>query len=185
MTQFIRITKTLLVFAFAALAISAPRPALAAGHGLDEDAKAALKALYDATPAAKALGDKARGILVFPNIVKAGFIIGGQGGDGVMFKKGKPAGYYNSAALSVGLQAGVQSFGYAIFFMTDSSLGQIQKADGWEVGLAPGIVIVDAGMAKNISTTTTQSNIYAFIFDQKGLMAGAGLQGQKITRISR
>ena len=185
MKSYSAFTRTLALIAIAAIAMVELRPALAAEHGLEQDARAALKSLYESTPSAKALGEKAKGILVFPNIVKAGFIVGGQGGDGVMLQKGKVAGYYNSAAASVGLQAGAQSFGYAVFFMTDSSLNQIQKASGWEVGLAPGIVIVDAGTAKNVSTTTTQPNIYAFIFDQKGLMAGAGMQGMKITKISK
>jgi lipid-binding SYLF domain-containing protein len=93
-------------------------------------------------------------------------------------------GYYNTVAASYGLQAGIQKFGYALFFMSDSALQYLDKSDGWEIGVGPSIVIVDAGVAKTLSTTTARKEIYAFIFSQKGLMAGLGLQGSKITRIN-
>jgi lipid-binding SYLF domain-containing protein len=161
-------------------------PALSASMpSLDRDAAAALKSLYDKTPAARALGAKASGILVFPRIVKAGFVVGGQGGDGVLLKGGKTVGYYNTGALSIGLQAGAQSFGYVLFFMSDSALEYLKNTNGWEIGVGPSIVIVDSGLARSLSTTTAQSDIYAFFFDQKGLMAGAGLQGTKITPLDR
>src|SRR6185295_9456143 len=100
-------------------------------------------------------------------------------------QKGKIVGYYNTGALSVGLQAGAQQYGYALFFMSDSALQYLKNTSGWEIGVGPSIVIVDSGMAKNLSTTTAHADIYAFIFDQKGLMAGAGLQGSKITPLDR
>jgi lipid-binding SYLF domain-containing protein len=159
-------------------------PAAAASSQLDSEARAALKALYNNTPAARALGEKASGILVFPSVVKAGFVVGAQGGDGVLFKGGKNAGYFNTTALSFGLQAGAQKFGYVLFLMSDSAMQYLANANGWELGVGPSIVIVDSGMAKNLSTTTAHSDIYAFIFEQKGLMAGAGLQGAKITKLA-
>jgi lipid-binding SYLF domain-containing protein len=100
-----------------------------------------------------------------------------------LFKKGRTAGYYNIAAASYGLQAGVQSFSYALFFMDDASLNYLDRSGGWEIGVGPSIVVVDAGMAKSLTTTTAKSGVYAYIFSQKGLMAGLGLQGSKITRI--
>ena len=153
--------------------------------GLDKEAMAALQSLYAKTPAARALGDKAKGILVFPKITKAGLVVGGQGGDGALIQKGKVVGYYNTGAVSVGFQAGVQQYGYALFLMSDSALQYLKNSNGWELGVGPSIVIVDAGAAKNLSTTTAHDDIYAFIFDQKGLMAGAGLQGSKITPLDR
>jgi len=153
--------------------------------GLDKDALAALQSLYAKTPAARALGDKAQGILVFPKVTKAGLIVGGQGGDGALIQKGKVVSYYNTGAVSVGLQAGAQQYGYALFLMSDSALQYLKNSNGWELGVGPSIVVVDAGAAKNLSTTTAHSDIYAFIFDQKGLMAGAGLQGAKITPLDR
>ena len=97
--------------------------------------------------------------------------------------KGRTVGYYNSLAASYGLQAGVQSFGYALFFMNKEALAYLDRSEGWEIGVGPSIVIVDAGAAKSLTTTTAKDDVYAFTFDQKGLMAGLGIQGSKITRI--
>jgi lipid-binding SYLF domain-containing protein len=154
-----------------------------ADDGFDADAKAALQKLYDSEPAAKLIGEKAKAVLVFPNIVKAGFIVGAQYGEGVLLIDGKVTAHYNSVAASYGLQAGVQAFGYAMFLMTDNALQYLHKSDGWELGVGPSIVIVDKGKAKSLTTTTLQDDVYAFIFDQKGLMAGLGLQGSKITKL--
>jgi lipid-binding SYLF domain-containing protein len=152
---------------------------------LDQDAQGALKSLYGSAPAAKALADKAIAVLVFPEIRKAAFLVGAQGGDGVLFEKGQPSGYYNSGALSVGMQAGAQSYGYALFFVRPEDLAYLKSSNGWSLGAGPSLVVADAGMAKDVSTLTGQSGVYAFIFDQKGLMGGMGLVGQKITRIER
>jgi len=161
------------------------RSALAASASeINAKATAALQTLYNQAPDAKTLGKEAKGILVFPDIVKAGFIIGGQYGDGALRKRGKTVGYYRSLAASYGLQAGVQSFGYALFFMDDASLRYLEKSEGWEIGTGPSVVVLDKGFGKNLSSTTLQKGIYAFIFSQKGLMAGIGLQGSKITRIT-
>ena len=84
-----------------------------------------------------------------------------------------------------GLQAGIQKFGYALFFMTDSTLSYLNKSDGWELGVGPSIVVVDVGAAGSLTTTTAKSDVYAFFFSQKGLMAGIGLQGTKITKINK
>ncbi len=89
------------------------------------------------------------------------------------------------AGLLVGLPAGAQSFGYALFFMTDSALKYLDKSGGWEVGTGPSVVIVDEGTARALTTTTAKSDVYAFFFDQKGLMAGLGLQGSQISRIKK
>jgi lipid-binding SYLF domain-containing protein len=104
--------------------------------------------------------------------------------DAGVAKNGRTVAYYNTVAASYGLQAGVQSFSYALFFMTDDALKYLDKSEGWEVGVGPSIVVVDAGAAKSLTTTTAKSDVYAFIFDQKGLMAGLGLQGSKITKIN-
>ena len=151
---------------------------------IERDSRAALAKLYKTTPAAKALGKKAKAILVFPSILKAGLIVGGQGGNGVLLVDGKAVAYYNIAAASYGLQAGVQEFGYAMFLMTDSARSYMDKSDGWEVGVGPTVVVVDAGAAKSLTTTTAKDDVYAFIFSQKGLMSGLGIQGSKITRIN-
>src|SRR6185369_15528820 len=162
---------------------AAVRPAWA--DEIDDDAAAALRSLYDRTPSARVLGDKAAAILVFPNIVKAGFLVGAQFGEGTLFRGGRKVANYRSVAGSYGFQAGVQTFGYAMFLMTPAAVEYLDKSGGWEVGVGPSVVVLDEGAAKTLTTTTMQSDVYAFVFDQKGLMAGAGIQGSKITRINR
>ena len=142
----------------------------------------ALHRLYEGNSKARVIGDKAVAVLVFPDVYKAGFMVGAQTGNGVLFKDGKVAGYYNSSAASYGLQAGVQKFSYALFFMDTDSLHYLNKSGGFEVGGAPSLVVVDEGFSSSLSTTTLQKGIYAFFFGQKGLMAGIGLQGTKISQ---
>jgi lipid-binding SYLF domain-containing protein len=151
---------------------------------INRDAKASLDKLYKHTPGSKALADKAVGVLVFPSIVKGGFIIGGPFGDGALRKNGKSVAYYRSLAASYGFQAGVQAFGYVLFFMDKASLQYLDNTAGFELGVGPSLVVLDAGFGKNLSTTTLQKGIYAIIFDQKGLMGGMGIQGTKITKIN-
>jgi lipid-binding SYLF domain-containing protein len=150
---------------------------------IDRDVDNALEKLFTGSPAAKNLAPAAKGILVFPNVVKGGLIVGGQYGKGALRMGGKTAGYYNTAAASYGLQAGVQSFGYAMYLMTDAALKYLKESAGWEVGVGPSIVVVDEGVARSLSTTTAKDDVYVFFFDQKGLMAGLGIQGSKITQI--
>ena len=150
---------------------------------IDRDVTAALSDLYASEPEAKELGNKAKAILVYPDVLKAGLIIGGQYGEGALRMGDKTIGYYNTVAASYGLQAGAQSFGYAMFLMNDEALQHLQESDGWEIGTGPSIVVVDKGAAGALTTTTLQDDIYAFFFDQEGLMAGLGLQGTKITQI--
>jgi lipid-binding SYLF domain-containing protein len=124
----------------------------------------------------------AKGILVFPSVKKAGFIVGGQFGEGALREGGKTVGYYKTTAASFGLQAGGQKFGYAMFFMTDSALKYLKSSSGWEVGVGPSVVVVDEGVARSLTTTTARSDVYVFFFNQKGLMAGLGIQGSKISQ---
>jgi len=169
-----------------AVGSTVPRPASAASAAeLARESGAALNQLYARTASARVLGQKAKGILVFPAIYKAGFMFGGQIGEGALRKNGRVVAYYNSVAASYGFQAGVQKFGYALFFMSDAALDQLDSTRGFEVGVGPSLVVVDAGMGKSITSNTITSDVYAFIFDQKGLMAGVGIQGSKITRIDK
>jgi lipid-binding SYLF domain-containing protein len=161
------------------------RVALAASASeIDRNATEALRTLYANAPGAQDLAAQAKGVLIFPNIVKGGFIVAGQYGDGALRKKGKTVEYYRSIAASYGLQAGVQSFGYALLFMDDESLAYLEQSRGWEIGTGPSVVILDKGFGKSLSSTTLRKGVYAFIFGQKGLMAGIGLQGSKITQIT-
>ena len=181
-----KILRRLMVFlsllALVVVAIPAPSRADSAA-AINHDVTAALNQLYASSPAAKKMASTAKGILVFPNIVKGGFIIGGQFGEGALRVGGKTKGYYRSVAASYGLQAGVQQFGYALFFLSDDDLKYLKNSGGWEIGVGPSVVVVDEGMASSFTTTTARSGVYAFFFNQKGLMAGLGIQGSKITEI--
>lgn len=156
----------------------------ASASEIDAAVSRAARSLYANNSAARALRAQAMAVLIFPKIVKAGFIIGAQSGEGALRENGSTVGYYRTTAASYGLQAGVQEFGYALFFMDSSSLNYLKKSRGWEIGLGPSIVVVDEGFAKSMSSTTLQKGVYAFFFNQRGLMAGMGLQGSKITQIN-
>jgi lipid-binding SYLF domain-containing protein len=146
-------------------------------------AQTALQELYGSTPEAQALQSRAKAVVVFPDITKAGLIVGAEGGKGVMFgPDSKVLGYYRARAVSYGLQAGAQSFSEAMFLMTDPAITELTSGAGLSVGSGPSVVVVDAGAAKSLTTTTLKSDVYAFLFGQQGLMAGVGLQGQRIVR---
>ncbi len=166
------------------LSITPAGAALSAADKLDQDAKYALEKLYATVPVAKTLAQEAQGILVFPKVLKAGLMVGGQYGKGVLLVNGKTQAYYNTVAGSYGFQIGAQSFGFVMFMMTDDALEYLNKSEGWEIGVGPSVVFIDKGAAKSLTTTTGKSDIYAFIFDQSGLMAGVGIQGSKITKIN-
>ncbi len=184
--RYFHLMTILLVLALAGGALISPNQSAAATAAeINRDTKKALDILYAKSPKAKELGEKAKGVLVFPGIVKGGFLVGGQFGEGALCIDGKTTGYYNTIQLSYGYQAGLQKYGYALFLMTDSAMKWINKSDGWELGTGPSIVVMDIGAARSFSTTTLQSEIYAFFFDQKGLMGGIGLQGTKITKINK
>ena len=179
-----RLATVLVLATVTTIALNARVVLAASASEIDRNATEALETLYANTPGARDLAVQAKGILVFPNIVKGGFIIAGQYGDGALRKGGKTVGYYRSLAASYGLQAGVQSFGYVLLFMDDASLVYLDKSDGWEIGTGPSVVVLDKGVGKSLTSRTLQKGVYAFIFGQKGLMAGIGLQGSKITKIT-
>src|ERR1043166_7006404 len=167
-------------------AVTADRAVAAAtAEDLNKDADHALQMLYRTNPVAASIGKQAKAVLVFPNIVKAGLVFGGAYGEGVLMRGGRPVDYYNSFSGSWGLQAGGQSYGYALFLMNDKAVDYLNKTQGWEVGVGPTVVVVNEGVAKNLSTTTLKDDSYAFIFDQKGLMAGVSIEGTKISHIKR
>lgn len=171
---------SVLLFLLVVLITASPTSAKPAAQLREESARA-LEKLYATKPGTREIAEKAVAILVFPEVIKAGFMIGGQRGDGVLFKNGEAAGYFNTTAASYGFQAGVAKFSYALFFMDQKSLDSLYKADGFELGAAPSLVVADEGFTSDLSTKTLQKGIYAFFFGQKGLMAGVSVQGTKIT----
>jgi len=166
--------------------MSVPTTASAAtAEDLNHDSREALRNLYKTNSLAEKLSHSAKAILVFPNIVKAGLVFGGSYGEGELLEGEKTPDYYNTVSGSWGLQAGAQSYGYVVFLMTDKAVAQLHDVHGWEVGVGPTVVVVDEGVAKNLSTSTLQDDAYAFIFNQQGLMAGISLEGSKVSRIKR
>lgn len=157
----------------------------ATSEDLDRDSQSALQSLYHSNPTAERLSHSAQAILVFPTVVKAGLVFGGSYGEGELVEHAKVAGYFNSVTGSWGLQAGAQSYGYVVFLMTRKALRYVHETHGWEIGVGPTVVVVDQGMAKNLSTSTLKDDAYAFIFDQQGLMGGVSIEGTKISRIHK
>jgi len=176
-----------LVLATAAIATMSvmSQASAATAEDLDRDSQQALQTLYQTQPVAETLSKTAKGVLVFPNIVKAGLVFGGSYGEGVLLEGSKVVDYYNSVTGSWGLQIGAQSYGYAVFLMTDNAVKYLKDSKGWELGVGPTVVVVDEGVAKNLSTSSLKDDAYAFIFSQQGLMAGVSIEGTKISRIDR
>jgi len=172
-------------FFFLLLAAVAVGATQAAPKGIDEQATAALNKLYVEAPATKALGEKAKAVIVFPSVYKAALIVGGQGGNGAMFQDGRIVGHYNIGGVVAGLEAGAQTYSYALFFMSAAALERLNTAKGFEIGLDPNIVVVNAGAGANLSTTTAQRDVYGYVYGTSGLMGGVSLQGLKITRLAK
>lgn len=151
---------------------------------LASKSRGALKQLYANNSLARKLGPNAKAILVFPEITKGGFMVAGMAGNGALISPdGGIRRFYQTSGLSYGYQAGVQEYSYALFLMDDKSLADLNRDGGWEAGSSPSLVVVDQGLNPAITTGSLASGSYAFLFQPKGLMAGLGLQGSKITRI--
>ena len=188
MTNAKRIFLALMLASAAALPISVgtfDTANAATADDLNKDASQALLSLSKTNALADQISKKARGVLVFPSVVKAGLVFGGSYGEGVLKRGATVIDYYNSVSGSWGLQAGAQSYSYVVFLMNDSALDYIGKSQGWEIGVGPTVVLVNEGVAKNLSTSTLKDDAYAFIFDQEGLMAGLSIEGTKISKIQR
>lgn len=164
---------------------TAPAATAASVEDLKADANRSLQTLYRTHPFAERLSHRARAILVFPNIVKAGLVFGGAYGEGVLIEGGRADKFYNSVSASWGFQAGAQSFGYAVFLMNDRAVRYLNRTDGWEIGTGPSVVVVDEGAARNLTTSTLKDDAYAFIFNQQGLMLSVSIEGTKVSRIKR
>ncbi len=188
MTNTKRMFLALALASAAALPISAGTFATAnaaTADDLNKDASQALQLLYKTNPLADQMSKNARAVLVFPKVVKAGLVFGGSYGEGVLRRGATVIDYYNSVSGSWGLQAGAQSYSYVVFLMNDKAVDYLSNSQGWELGVGPTVVLVNEGVAKNLSTSTLKDDAYAFIFDQEGLMAGLTIEGTKISKIRR
>ncbi|MGE3477833.1 MAG: YSC84-related protein [Rhodospirillaceae bacterium] len=183
--MYLRTVFLALALAFGFVAAAAPPVQAASAANIDKDADQALSTLTKNHEIASAIAAKARAVLIFPNIVKAGLGFGGSYGEGVLRQGGKSVAYYNSVSGSFGLQIGAQTYGYVVFLMNDSAVKFLRESKGWEIGVGPTVVVVNEGVAKNLSSTTLQDDAYAFIFGQQGLMAGVSIEGSKVSKIDR
>lgn len=182
--------KSTLRAALAGLALMAAAlttaPAAYADTASEIDAKAnlALNSLLAESETARAISEKALAVLVFPDVVKAGFGVGGQYGQGALIRDGLTIGYYNVAAASFGLQIGAQSYSQFLYFMTEGALNALTTSRGFELGGDASVAMVNEGVSAEISSMTIQDPIVAFVTGQKGLMAGVTVEGSKITKIN-
>ncbi len=180
-----RIIRTLLA---AVLLSFAATPALAASkEEIDAGVKEALAELYKQSSAARDLGGKAVGILVFPKVVKGGVGIGGEFGEGALLVGGRTSGYYNTASGSIGFQLGLQQKSQVILFMTQKELDRFLKQDndGWKAGIDGSVALATLGAGGQLDTETAKKPIIGFVFSNKGLMYNLTLEGSKITRIDK
>ncbi|MCD9030232.1 hypothetical protein LDO32_00585 [Luteimonas sp. Y-2-2-4F] len=151
---------------------------------IDSAADAALQRLYENAPDARQLVRDAKGVLIFPTVVRAGFVVGGEYGRGVLRVGNQPAGYYRTAAGSLGLQAGAQSSATILLFMTDESLAKFRSSNGWTAGADATVAVAHVGANGNIDTQTAQQSVIGFVLNNAGLMAGVSLEGSRVTRIT-
>jgi lipid-binding SYLF domain-containing protein len=179
--------KALVLVAFSIFTLmAAPDPGHAASAAaIDADVRATLNRFFDRIGGARELADKSYGILVFPSVVKAGFGIGGEYGEGALMVRGRPTDYYNTVSASFGFQLGVQARSVIIMFMTPDALAQFRSTYGWKVGVDGSVAIITVGIGGSIDTNKIVSPVVGFILDPKGLMYNLTLEGTKITRINK
>ena len=150
---------------------------------IDTRASEALTQFYKLNPTPQALEQRAVGVLIFPDVTKAGVGVAGEHGNGVLQVKGKTVGYYSSTSASVGLTVGVAKRSEVIMFMTQDALDHFMKSKGWSIGADTGIAIVKAGAGGDYDSETLKKSIVGFVFGEKGLIADASLEGSKISKI--
>ncbi len=152
---------------------------------IDAKVQEAVETFYKQTGAGKQLAQKASGMLVFPEVIKAGVGIGGEYGEGALLVKGKTAAYYSTAAASIGFQLGAQIKSQIILFMNPKVLESFRKSKGWKAGVDGSVALATLGAGGEINTDTVKKPIIGFIFSNKGLMYNLTFEGSKITRLER
>lgn len=172
-------------FLAALLLVLAAAVSAASKDEIDAEVKQALQEFRNHTSAGSELSNKSAGMLVFPNVIKAGIGVGGEFGEGALVVKGKTVGYYNIAAASIGFQLGAQSRSQIVLFMNDKVLGKFRNSQGWKAGVDGSVALATLGAGGAIDTETAKQPIIGFIFSNKGLMYNLTFEGSKITRVSK
>jgi lipid-binding SYLF domain-containing protein len=152
-------------------------------HSIDAGVDSTLARLYDDANGSRELVAKARGVLVFPSVIDAGFVVGGQYGEGSLRLGGHTVGYYSTATGSIGWQAGAQSKAIIFLFMTDESLAKFRNSEGWSAGGDASVALLKIGANGNVDTGTATGQVDAFVLTNSGLMAGVTLDGTKVSRL--
>jgi lipid-binding SYLF domain-containing protein len=173
------------LFALVAIAASAPESHAASAREIDAGVHETLERFFYKVGGARELANKSVGMLVFPSVVKAGFGVGGEYGEGALLIRGRNAGYYNTISASFGFQIGVQARSVIIAFMTPQALDQFRNTAGWKVGVDGSVAIITVGVGGSIDTNKITSPVVGFILDPTGLMYNLTLEGSKISRISK
>jgi lipid-binding SYLF domain-containing protein len=175
----------LALLVLSAFTLHAPESARAASAAaIDADARVTMDKFFASVASGRELANKAEAILIFPSIVKAGFGIGGEYGEGAMHVRGVTSGYYNIIGASFGFQIGVQTRSVVIMFMTQSALAGFQSRAGWEAGVDGSVALITVGIGGKVDTNTILDPIIGFVFNNKGLMYNLTLEGTKISRIN-
>jgi lipid-binding SYLF domain-containing protein len=152
--------------------------------GIDANVTGALDKLYAQDPGARELVNKARGVLVFPSIVSAGFVVGGSYGQGELRVHGRPDGYYSTTAGSVGLLAGADSKAVYFLFMNDASLEKFRASNGWTAGADASVSVIKAGASANVDTQTATAPVIGYVLTNGGLMANLSVDGTKVSKLA-
>lgn len=173
------------IFLLFALAVFGPLSHAASKDELDAEVREAVTSFHHYTSAGKELSAKASGMLVFPNVIKAGLGIGGEYGEGALLVGGKAVAYYNIASASIGLQLGAQARSQVVLFMTQGALSKFRASKGWKAGVDGSVALATLGAGGSIDSDTAKKPIIGFIFSNKGLMYNLTFEGSKISPISK
>ncbi len=153
-------------------------------QAIDSSVDATLSRMYSTVKGSRELVAKSRGVLVFPDVIQAGFIVGGQSGNGALRVGGSTVGYYNTSSLSVGLQAGAQSKAIVFLFMTQDALDSFRKSDGWAAGADASVAVVKVGANGAVDTTTATAPVEVLVLTNAGLMGDLSVNGTKVTKLN-
>jgi lipid-binding SYLF domain-containing protein len=153
-------------------------------QSIDASVDATISRLYQTVPGSRELMAKARGVLVFPSVLQAGFIVGGQYGEGALRVGGRTAGYYSTVSGSFGLQAGAQSKAIIFLFMTQDALDKFRSANGWSAGGDASVALVKMGANGAVDTTTATAPVEVFVLTNAGLMGDISINGTKVSRLN-
>ena len=177
--------KIILIILISCLGVYSHAGMAASAREININIDAALKKFKNKVEGGAAFLKKADGVLVFPEVIKAGFGIGGEYGEGALRINGRTVDYYSTAAASIGFQLGAQVKSVILVFLDKGALAKFRKSSGWEVGVDGSVALIDLGAGKDINSVNVDDPIVGFVINNKGLMYNLTLEGTKITKIKK